>query len=92
MTSSGSTITDSLKLVAVTNTITTSTSGSGVQLPNVSVGSEILILNRSTNSINVYPDSSSNEIESLGAGIAQDLEENSSITFIKTSSTEWRIK
>lgn len=92
LTSSGSSITDSLKLTAITNTIITSNSGTGVQLPNSFIGTNVVILNRSANPINVYPESSTIQIENLGNGKAQDLEPNSSITFIKTSSTEWRIK
>lgn len=90
LTSTGSTISDSLLLSSKTNVITTSTASSGVRLPNVSVNTEIKIINRGTTSINIYPYDKNTQIENLGNGVGQSLIANSSVTLIKTSDTEWR--
>lgn len=90
LTSTGSTISDSLLLSSKTNVITTSTNNSGVRLPNVSVNTEIKIINRGTTSIVIYPFDANSQIENLGNGVGQSLIANSSVTLIKTSDTEWR--
>lgn len=90
LTSTGSTISDSLLLQSKTNVITTSTDKSGVRLPNVSINTEIKIINRGTSSIMIYPFDGNSQIENLGNGVGQILISNSSITLIKTSDTEWR--
>lgn len=91
LTSSGKTISDALLLSAVTNVITTSTSGSGVKLPSVKVGVDIWVLNRSSNDFNIYPNSSSEQIESLSAGSAQNISPGGSAHLRKTSNTMWRV-
>jgi len=51
----GSTIADALQLSAVWNTITTSSSGTGVILPPTEVGAMIGIRNDSGQTVTVYP-------------------------------------
>ena len=51
----GSTIADALQLSAVWNTITTSSSGTGVSLPPTEVGAMIGIRNDSGQTVTVYP-------------------------------------
>ena len=51
----GSTIADALQLSAVWNTITTSSSGTGVILPPTEVGAMIGIRNDSGQTVTIYP-------------------------------------
>lgn len=88
--SSGTTLSTATALTSKYNILTTVSTGSGVSLPSVSIGTEIYVLNRTSNNVLVYPDSSSNNIETLSAGSGQTVIGGGSARFIKTTSTLWR--
>lgn len=82
----GSSITDALQLSAVWNTITTSSSGTGVVLPPTEVGAMIGVRNDSGQTIKIYSKSGS----TINAG-ATDLSVATAKTVIlfATSATTW---
>jgi len=82
----GTTIADALQLSAVYNTITTSSSGTGVILPPTEVGAVIGIRNDSGQTIKVYPKASS----TVNAGAASvDLATAKTMLLFATSATTW---
>lgn len=71
------------------NIVTTTTaSPSGVTLPTATQGRRILIVNKGTNAINVYP-ASGGAIDALGANAAISLPVNGVLEFIASSTTQW---
>ena len=91
LTATGTSISDALSLSAVTNVITTAVSNSGVMLPDIDIGVDIYVLNRSNNSFLIYPDTITSKIESLGAGVGQPISSGGSARLRKTSTNQWRI-
>lgn len=92
LTATGSTISDALALTAQVNSVTTVPSGTGVILPAASTGIiSIKIYNRGANTLNIYPSSTSDQIENYGAGVAFPLTAPSAVTMTRSSATEWRI-
>lgn len=86
----GSTISDAKLLGAGHNRVTSVSSGQGVQLPAVEIGDEIFIWNETgTNQLTVYPDSSSNTINQLGAGVGALISPYTGALFKKASTTAW---
>lgn len=71
--------------------VTSTGTYSGVVLPTASPGTEIIVINRSGTKINVYPHSNTDQIENLGAGVAQYITSNSNMKFIRITSSLWRI-
>lgn len=92
LSATGSTITDALPLPASENTITDVTSGTAVKLKDIPVGSTIIIYNRASSAITIFPSSSTDQIESYGAGVAFSLEANGTVEFHRTGAAQWRIK
>ena len=71
------------------NVVTTADENSGVKLPSDTyVGTSVYVLNKSANNILVYP-TEDGSINSGSANAAVTLNSNSTITLLKTSSTEW---
>lgn len=86
----GSTLATATALNAGHNVITTCAAGAGVALPSCEVGDEIFVFNgTSTNTLLVYPDTSSNTINQLTAGLAGSLPPYSGGFFKRASSTAW---
>lgn len=73
------------------NVITDASNGTYVKLPSVDIGIDIRVINRSSETINLLPNTSTEMIESLTAGTAQSIISGGSAHFIKTSATQWRI-
>lgn len=92
LSSSGTTIADAKGLTASINVITNVGANSGVQLQTARIGQSVKIFNRGANSLIIYPDSTTSQIETLGAGVGFSLGVNSSVTLIKTSDTLWRVE
>ena len=92
LSAAGTTISDATILAASTNAVTTVASGSGVRLPNVATGTVITVMNSGANNLNIYPDGTSSQIESLGNGNAQYLIPGGKMALIKMTSTQWRIQ
>lgn len=93
VTAAGSSIAGATALTATSNTVISATAGQGVSLPTtIGQGRAAIVFNRSAVTINVYPTSSSDQIESYGAGVAFPLYPNTAAEFWRDSSTSWRIK
>jgi hypothetical protein len=76
-------------LTATINVVSTCTSG-GVSLPKlVPVGITVRVIDRCGSNITVYPDTSSDSIESNGAGVAVTIDANSDNSFLKATTTQW---
>ena len=82
----GSTIADALQLSAVWNTITTSSSGTGVILPPTEVGAMIGIRNDSGQTVTVYPKSGST-INAAAPNLA--VVTAKTVILFATSATTW---
>lgn len=83
----GTVITDATDLRASINRITTAAASSGVQLPTMLQGDSCVVHNAGANTLKVYPESSSVEINQLSAGTAMSLPVNTAALFFKTSGT-----
>lgn len=72
------------------NVVSSSTAGTalGVILPGNQQGARIIVINTSSNAINVYPPGAG-QIDSLGASAAFTLPVNGKIMFIATSNTQY---
>ena len=82
----GSTIADALQLSAVWNTITTSSSGTGVILPPTEVGAMIGIRNDSGQTVTVYPKAGS----TINAGASTlSFATAKTVILFATSATTW---
>lgn len=88
----GTSYSDATQLKASSNVVTQGTSDQGVKLPAVQTGIIIEVLNRSDNSILIYPDASTAQIESNGAGVGQVLISGGTMSLIKTDNSQWRIR
>ena len=89
LTAAGTTITDALDLTADTNVIGTCASGAGVQVPACEIGDSVEIFNGGANACKVYPDTTSAQFNSLGAGNSFQLGLNTTCYCRKISSTRW---
>ena len=89
LTAAGTTITDALDLLADTNVIGTCASGAGVQLPSCEIGDSVEVYNGGANSCKVYPDSTANQVNGLGAGNAFLLATNTMCYLRKITATRW---
>jgi hypothetical protein len=73
------------QLVAIFNSIDTSTAGSGVKLPPTEMGAVIMVANSGAHSVTVYPQTGSSINQVSSASIAKD---HSSLFFAVTN-TQW---
>jgi len=89
VTAAGTTIADAFDLITSINVITTAGASSGVQLPSAMIGDQVEILNLGANAVTVYPDSSSNRINQLTAGVGFTLATNTAVKLRKFSATRW---
>jgi len=82
----GSTAADALQLSAVWNTITTSSSGTGVKLPPTEAGAMVGIRNDSGQTVTVYPATSST-INAAASSVS--LATAKTMILFATSATTW---
>ena len=86
----GSTLATATGLNAGSNVITTCSSGAGVSLPSAEISDEIFVWNGTgTNQLTVYPDSTSNTVNQLAAGVGVLLSPYTGAIFKKVTSTQW---
>ena len=92
LSAAGGTLSTATSLTSQVNVITTASDGQGVSLPTgQAIGQVIQVINRSGAEITIYPDQATTQIESNGNGIGQVIGTNTSPSFRKTTSTEWRM-
>lgn len=85
----GTIITDSTDLVADINYVSTVASGAGVQLASCELGDSQIVYNGGANTLKVYPDVSTAQINQLTAGVAHSLAINTTCVYWKISTTRW---
>jgi hypothetical protein len=88
LTATGTVITDALDLNATVNVVSTTASGTGVQLYSMQIGDEMEVYNGGANALKVYPDSSTVGINQLSVGTAVSLSANVGCKFRKVSATQ----
>ena len=89
VTAAGTTISDATALTTSISVITTAAALTGVKLPSAEIGDSVEIFNAGANAVTVYPDSSSNQVNSLGAGTGFALATNTAVWLRKFTSTRW---
>ena len=89
ITAAGTVITDAFDLVADVNAIGTCASGAGVQLPSCEIGDSLWVYNGGANTLKVYPDSSSAQINQIAAGGAMNLAVSTAAIYIRITTTRW---
>lgn len=89
VTAAGTVIGDATALTAIANHVTTAAAATGVKLPACEIGGFCEIRNSGANTMNVFPDSSSNNINGGSAGAAITMATNTAARFRKVSSTKW---
>lgn len=89
ITATGSTLATAAVLTKDINVVSTVTAGTGVSLPASNGGMTIIVMNTGGNILNVYPNSASSQIDSLGLGSAFSLPVGARIMFISVTSSQW---
>ena len=89
LTATGTTLATALALQADTNVLGTVASGTGVSLPSCEIGDSVEIYNGGANSLTVYPDTSSVQINALTAGNGFLLGVNTMCYARRISATRW---
>lgn len=90
ITATGTVIGDAYQLTAAVNCVTTTASSTGVKLPqNCSPGDEVKVWNDGANTLNVFPPTSSEEIDDAGDGTADTLAANKGASYTKVNATQW---
>lgn len=86
----GTTLATATEVTAGVNLVTTVAASSGVRLPNSEIGDEIMIYNSQvTNTLKVYPPTSSGTINQLSAGTAMTLAQFTAVRLKKLTATTW---
>lgn len=90
----GSTISDATELKAGHNVVTTITAGQGVKLPSqAEIGDEIYVYNATSGTsgvvLTVYPQTSSQTVNQLTAGVGMLLAPSTAIWFKRATTTAW---
>jgi hypothetical protein len=89
LTGAGTTLATALALQADTNVFGTTASGTGASLPSCEIGDSVEIYNGGANSLTVYPDTSSVQINGLSAGSGFLLGTNTMAYARRITSTRW---
>ena len=91
LTAAGTTLGTALALSADTNVLGTVSSGTGVSLPSAEIGDSVEIYNGGANSVTVYPDTSSVQINSLSTGSGFLLGTNTMCYARRVTATRWLV-
>lgn len=89
LTATGTVITDAFDMVADVNVFGTVSSGTGAQLPSCELGDTLWVYNGGANTLKVYPDSSSAQINQITAGSAMTLAPNTGCLYVRITTTRW---
>lgn len=91
LTATGTTISDALDLVSLVNIVSTTAASTGVQLPNVDIGVQVIVQNNGANALNLFPHSSSGTINGGSAGAAVTIAAAAGNICTKLSATDWLV-
>ena len=86
--SAGSTLATATPLRAATDILTDCTSG-GFRLTDIPIGQTQALKNRSGMTCGVYPPTAGEQIEALGNGAMQRIENGADLTLTKVTATQW---
>ena len=89
LTATGTTLGTALGLKADTNVFGTVASGTGATLPSCEIGDSCEVYNGGANSLTVYPDTSSVQINALAAGSGFLLGTNTMAYARRVTTTRW---
>lgn len=91
LTATGTTITDALALVSIVNLVTTTAASTGVKLPDVDIGAEVIVQNNGANALNLFPPTSAGILNGAAAGAALTIAAAAGNRAIRVSSTTWLV-
>lgn len=89
LTATGTVITDAFDMVADVNVFGTVAANTGAQLPSCELGDSLWVYNGGASTLKVYPDSSSAQINQIGAGAAMSLGTSTGCLYIRITTTRW---
>lgn len=87
----GSSITDALALTKIVNVVATTAGSTGVKLPNVDIGVEIIVQNNGANALNLYPPSSAGTLNGGSAGSPVTIAAAAGNVATRLSATDWLV-
>lgn len=85
----GTTQSGATALTKTYNIVTTATADQGIKLPSAATGKRVSVVNATSASIKIYPDTSET-INSLSANVAKSLAAGATIDLVCTSGSAWR--
>ena len=91
LTAAGTVIGDALALVSLVNVVSTALASTGVKLPDVDIGVEVIVQNNGANAINLFPHSSTGTINGGSAGAAVTIAAAAGNRAYRVSSTDWLV-
>jgi len=91
LTATGTTIADGLALVSLINVVATTAASTGVLLPDVDIGVEVIIQNNGANALNLFPNASTVAINGGTLGAAVTIAAAAGNRAIRLSATDWLV-
>jgi hypothetical protein len=91
LTATGTVIGDALDLVSLINVVSTTAAGTGVQLPDAPIGSQVIVQNNGANALKVWPHSGSGTLNGGSAGAAVTSAAAAGCVCTRLSSTDWLV-
>lgn len=89
ITATGATIGDAYQLTATVSRVDTAAAGTGVILPDVEIGRQVVVKNLGANALAVYPPDGSGILDAEAAGSSIGISDGASLVVKRVSSTEW---
>ena len=90
VTAQGTDLSGATQLASSVNVVRTAAASSGVKLPNFDVGMSVEVENLDSDTITVYPPTSTQTINAGSAGAGQTVAQNKCARFRRVSATDWR--
>lgn len=91
LTAAGTSVTDALALTADFNVLTTVASSTGAKLPDVEVGSAIVVVNGGSNALLVYPPTGSQLNNQTVSSAGRTVGAGKAGIFIRGSAVHWAV-
>lgn len=91
LTAAGTVIGDALALTSLVNIVTTAAASTGVKLPDVDIGVEVVVQNNGGNTMNLFPPTSAGTINAGSAGAAVTIAAAAGNRAIRISTTDWLV-
>ena len=91
LTATGTVIGDALQLVSLVNVVSTAAASTGVKLPDVDIGVDVIVQNNGANALNLFPPSATGTLNGGSAGAAVTIAAAAGNRAIKLSATDWLV-